>query len=158
MGPLAYAGHYERVLGHISAAHEDGAQLVFGGGRPSHLDRGYFVGPTVFDRVTPAMRLFRNEVFGPVMAVVRWSDEEEMLNQVNSLELGLTARIWTNDVSRATRLVARVQSGLIWVNGNAGKPRGIPFGGFKQSGLGKEGGCLEELLSYTREKAVMVAV
>jgi len=158
MGPLAYEGHHERVLGHISAANEDGANLVCGGGRPSHLSRGYFVGPTVFDRVTPRMRLFRDEVFGPVMAVIRWSDEDEMLEQVNGLELGLTARIWTNDVKRAARLVARVQSGLIWVNGNAGKPRGIPFGGFKHSGVGKEGGCLEELISYTREKAVMVAV
>ena len=77
-----------------------------------------------------------------------------MLEQVNSLDLGLTARIWTRDVLRANRLVANVQSGLVWVNGNKGKTRGLPFGGFKLSGLGKEG-CLEELISYTREKSVM---
>lgn len=158
MGPLAFEGHFQRVLGHISDAVEDGGKLVCGGGRPHQFERGYFVAPTVFDGVTPEMRLFGNEVFGPVVAVIRWRDEDLMLAQVNSLELGLTARIWTRDINRATRIVADVDAGLVWVNGNATKPRGIPFGGFKQSGLGKEGGCVEELLSYTREKAVMTAI
>lgn len=158
MGPLAFRGHYENVLGHISNAIEDGAELVCGGGRPGYLDRGYYVAPTVFDCVDSDMRLFREKVFGPVMAVIRWNDEEEMLEQVNSTDLGLTARIWTRDVNRANRLVAGVQSGLVWVNSAAGKPRGIPFGGYKLSGLGKEGGCVEELISYTREKGVITGV
>lgn len=156
MGPLGFRGHWERVLGHIANAVEDGATLVCGGGRPDHLTRGYYVAPTVFADVDPGMRLFRDEVFGPVMAVIRWSDEDEMLAQANALDLGLTARIWTRDAARAHRLVAGVESGLVWVNGNATKPRGFPFGGFKLSGLGKEG-SLEELVSYTREKAVMAA-
>ena len=157
MGPLGFRAHYERVLGHISDAVEDGATLVCGGGRPDHLDRGYYVAPTVFTDVDPSMRLFRNEVFGPVMAVIRWSDEDTMMEQVNGIDLGLTARIWTRDIARANRMVAKVQSGLVWVNNNNTKPRGIPFGGYKLSGIGKEGGCLEELLSYTREKGVMSA-
>ncbi|MEX1004342.1 MAG: aldehyde dehydrogenase family protein [Acidimicrobiia bacterium] len=154
MGPLGYPGHYERVLGHIDNAIEDGARLICGGSRPAHLDRGCYVAPTVLADVNPGMRIFGQEVFGPVMAVIPWSDEATMLEQVNSIDLGLTARIWTGDAKRANRLVAGVQSGLIWVNGNKGKSRGLPFGGFKLSGLGKEG-CLEELVSYTREKAVM---
>lgn len=157
MGPLAFQGHYERVLGHIADAAEDGAQLVCGGGRPSHLDRGCYVSPTVFDHVDPNMRLFRDEVFGPVVAVTRWTDERDMIEQVNSVDLGLTARIWTHDLSRANRLVANVEAGLVWVNGTGGKPRGLPFGGYKLSGLGKEG-CLEELISYTREKGVITAI
>jgi betaine-aldehyde dehydrogenase len=154
MGPLGFPGHYERVLGHIQNAVDDGARLVCGGSRPAHLERGCYVAPTVFADVDPGMRLFSEEVFGPVMAVIPWSDEDAMIEQVNSLALGLTARIWTRDAARANRLVARVQSGLVWVNGSKGKTRGLPFGGYKLSGIGKEG-CLEELMSYTREKAVM---
>jgi betaine-aldehyde dehydrogenase len=158
MGPLGFPGHYQRVLGHISDAVDDGARLVCGGSRPAHLTRGCYVAPTVFADVTPDMRLFSQEVFGPVMAVIAWNDEDTMMQQVNQLDLGLTARIWTRDIGRANRLVQAVQSGLVWVNHNKSKPRGIPFGGYKLSGLGKEGGCLEELISYTREKGVMVSL
>ncbi len=113
MGPLGFPGHYERVLSHIRNAVDDGARLVCGGSRPAHLEKGCYVAPTVFADVNPDMRLFREEVFGPVMAVIPWSDEDEMMDQVNSLDLGLTARIWTRDAARANRLVARVQSGLV---------------------------------------------
>lgn len=155
MGPLGHRAHWERVMGHIANAHDDGARLLCGGGRPDHLDKGWYVGPTVFADVDPSMRLFHDEVFGPVMAVIRWSDEDEMLEQANMLDLGLTARIWSRDAVRAQRLVSAVEAGLVWVNGNLGRPNGVPFGGYKLSGLGKEGG-LEELVSYTREKSVMV--
>lgn len=154
MGPLAFREHYERVLTHISNATEDGARLVCGGGRPDHLDRGYYVGPTVFDGVEPTMRLFRDEVFGPVMAVCRWKDEDEMVAQVNDVDFGLTARIWTQDISRANRLVSKVDAGFVWINESGRKDRGIPVGGFKMSGMGKES-CVEELISYTREKSVV---
>lgn len=157
MGPLAFRGHYERVLGHIGNAIEDGAELVHGGGRPDHLDRGYFVAPTVFDHVTEGMRLFREEVFGPVVAVTRWADEEDLVAQINSIELGLTARIWTNDAKRVRRLVNDIEAGVVWVNDTGTKPRGMPIGGYKLSGLGKES-SVEELLSYTREKAVYEAM
>jgi betaine-aldehyde dehydrogenase len=156
MGPLAFREHHERVLGHIANAKADGATLAAGGGRPAHLPTGFFVEPTVFTDVTPDMRLAQQEVFGPVLAVLTWSDEDELFEAVNGVEYGLTARIWTSDMGRAQRFVARVESGLVWVNGAGGKPAGIPFGGFKLSGLGKEGG-LEELVSYTREKGVISA-
>lgn len=153
MGPLAFKEHYDRVRTHIDQANEDGAEQLHGSfAPPSHPD-GYFVGPTVFDRVTPEMRLFHNEVFGPVMAIIRWSDEDEMIEQINAVEFGLTARIWTNDYSRANRIAAKVEAGFVWINESGRKDRGIPVGGFKLSGLGKES-CVEEIISYTREKSV----
>jgi len=153
MGPVAFEAHFDRVLTHIDQAREDGARLVFGGGRPESREEGYFIAPTVFDGVTPEMRLFHNEVFGPVMAVCRWSDEDEMIEQINATEFGLTARIWTNDLGRANRIVSKVDAGFVWINESGRKDRGIPVGGFKLSGLGKES-CLEEIISYTREKSV----
>ncbi|MFC5337400.1 aldehyde dehydrogenase family protein [Leucobacter denitrificans] len=153
MGPVAFKAHYDRVRTHIDQAHEDGARLVYDGEKPEGFSDGYFVGPTVFDGVTPDMRLFHNEVFGPVMAVVRWSDENEMIEQINAVEFGLTARIWTNDLSRANRIVSKVDAGFVWINESGRKDRGIPVGGFKLSGLGKES-CVEEIVSYTREKSV----
>lgn len=156
VGPLAYREHYERVLQHIANAKEDGARLLCGGGRPTGMDAGYYVEPTVFVDVTPDMRIAQQEVFGPVIAVMDWEDEDELFEHVNGVEYGLTAKIWTRDLGRAQRFVARVDSGLVWVNGSGGKPRGIPFGGFKLSGIGKEGG-LEEIYSFTREKGVMIA-
>lgn len=156
VGPLAYREHYERVLQHIQNAQEDGARLLCGGGRPDGVTRGFYVAPTVFVDVTPDMRIAQEEVFGPVMAVMDWDDEDELLGMVNGVPFGLTAKIWTKDLARAQRFVARVDSGLVWVNGSGGKPRGVPFGGYKLSGIGKEGG-LEEIMSFTREKGVMIA-
>jgi betaine-aldehyde dehydrogenase len=156
VGPLAYREHYERVMQHIANAKEDGATLLCGGGRPEGVPTGLYVEPTVFVDVTPDMRIAQQEVFGPVIAVMDWEDEDELFTIVNGVDFGLTAKIWTRDLARAQRFVARVDSGLVWVNGSGGKPRGIPFGGFKLSGIGKEGG-LEEIFSFTREKGVMIA-
>lgn len=154
MGPLAFKGHYDRVRTHIEQAKEDGAELLFEENLSEELSEGYFVGPTIFHGVTPEMRLFHNEVFGPVMAVVRWSNEDEMIDQINQVEFGLTARIWTNDIGRANRIVSKVDAGFVWINESGRKDRGIPVGGFKLSGLGKES-CVEEIISYTREKSVV---
>lgn len=156
VGPLAYREHYERVLQHIQNAKDDGARLLCGGGQPEGIDKGFYVAPTVFVDVTPDMRIAQEEVFGPVMAVMEWEDEDDLFAMVNGVPFGLTAKIWTRDLARAQRFVARVDSGLVWVNGSGGKPRGVPFGGFKLSGIGKEGG-LEEIMSFTREKGVMIA-
>ena len=155
LGPLAFADHYDRVLAHIEAGRVQGARLVTGGGRPAHLDRGYFVEPTVFDNVTAEMSISREEIFGPVLAVLEWQDEEEMLRLANDVDYGLTANVWTNDLARAHRTARRLQAGIVWVNGDGRKPLGTPFGGFKLSGLGVEG-SLEELLSYTRSKSVVL--
>ncbi len=156
VGPLAYREHYERVLQHIQNAKDDGARLLCGGGQPEGIDKGFYVAPTVFVDVTPDMRIAQEEVFGPVMAVMEWEDEDDLFAMVNGVPFGLTAKIWTRDLARAQRFIARVDSGLVWVNGSGGKPRGVPFGGFKLSGIGKEGG-LEEIMSFTREKGVMIA-
>ncbi len=157
MGCLVSQAQFDKVMGFIADAKREGARLVTGGGRPSdpRLSRGWFVEPTVFADVTPSMRLFREEVFGPVLAVIPWHDEAEMLRQVNALEYGLTASIWTRDLAAAQRLSTGVESGFVWINHVGAHFVGADFGGYKRSGLGREEG-LEELLSYTQVKHVHV--
>ena len=155
MGPVAFREHHERVMSYIAAGREDGAKVLAGGGRPDHLLRGFYVAPTVFADVQPGMRVAREEIFGPVMAVIDWEDEEEMIRVANGVEYGLTANVWTNDLHRAHRTARLLQAGTVWINGQGRKPLGTPFGGFKHSGIGVEG-SLEELLSYTQLKSVVV--
>jgi betaine-aldehyde dehydrogenase len=155
LGPLAFREHYERVTAYVAAGLEDGAKLLTGGSRPDGLRRGFYLEPTVFGDVRPGMRIAHEEIFGPVVAVMDWEDEDEMIAVANGVEYGLTANVWTNDLSTAHRTARRLQAGLVWVNGEGGKPLGTPFGGFKHSGLGTEG-SLEELLSYTRLKSVVI--
>ncbi|MPZ62703.1 MAG: aldehyde dehydrogenase family protein [Propionibacteriales bacterium] len=155
LGPLAFEQHYERVLGYVEAGRSEGARLLTGGRRPDHLTRGYYLAPTVFADVQPGMRIAREEIFGPVMSVFDWDDEEDMIRLANDVEYGLTANIWTNDVHRAHRTAQRLQAGTVSINGEGRKPIGTPFGGYKHSGIGLEG-SLDELLSYTRSKSVVV--
>jgi betaine-aldehyde dehydrogenase len=157
MGPLCYRAHYEKVTGLIASGVDEGAKLLYGGGRPAGLDTGFYVEPTVFAQVNMGMRIAREEIFGPVMSVFTWRDYEAMIEQVNSLDLGLTGNIWTNDISLALRTARRIQSGYISINGTGKRPIGSPFGGFKQSGIGKES-ALDELLSYGREQSVTVTL
>jgi betaine-aldehyde dehydrogenase len=155
MGAIVSQAQLERVLGHIDAAKGEGARLLHGGGRPSDpaLAKGFFVEPTVFVDVTPNMRLAREEVFGPVLAILKWSDEPRMLDDVNAVDYGLTCSIWTNDLSTAHRTAMAVQAGYVWVNEVGKHFLGAPFGGIKQSGFGREE-CLEELLRFTQEKNI----
>ncbi|MPZ73501.1 MAG: aldehyde dehydrogenase family protein [Nitriliruptorales bacterium] len=155
LGPLAFRAHYDRVTGYVAAGREDGATLLTGGRRPNGLRRGFYLEPTVFGDVRPGMRIAHEEIFGPVIAVTDWVDEDEMIEVANGVEYGLTANVWTDDLSSAHRTARRLQAGLVWVNGEGRKPLGTPFGGFKHSGLGTEG-SLEELLSYTRSKTVVI--
>lgn len=159
MGCLVSGVQFDKVMRHIANAREDGARLVCGGVRPSDpaLANGWFIEPTVFADVTPAMRLFREEVFGPILAVTPWDDEDDMLRDVNALDYGLTASIWTRDLSRAHRAAARIEAGYIWINHTSAHFLGADFGGYKQSGMGREEG-LEELLAYTQIKNVHVAL
>jgi betaine-aldehyde dehydrogenase len=101
------------------------------------------------------MKIAREEIFGPVVGVFRWSDEATMLEQVNAVEYGLTASIWTNDLGTAHRAAANVEAGFIWINDVSKHFLGTPFGGYKQSGIGREE-CLEELLSFTQEKNINI--
>ncbi len=157
MGAIISKAQLDKVLGFIADTAAEGATLLCGGKPPANraLAGGYFVEPTVFTDVTPGMRLAREEVFGPVLAVFRWSDEAEMLATVNGVEYGLTAAIWTNDVRDAHRLAAEVEAGFVWINEVSRHFLGTPFGGTKQSGLGREE-CLDELLAYTQEKHIHV--
>jgi len=155
MGPVAFRGHYERVMSYIEAGRGDGARLLAGGQRPKDLPRGFFIEPTVFADVRGDMRIANQEIFGPVVSVLDWDDEDEMVELANSVEYGLTANVWTNDLHKAHRTAQRLQAGIVWINGEGRKPLGTPFGGVKHSGLGVEG-SLDELMGYTRNKSVIV--
>lgn len=157
MGAIVSRPQYERVLDFIASAKAEGARLVTGGGRPAGpgLDEGFYVEPTVFADVTPAMRIEREEIFGPVLAVSSWNDEAAMIARVNAVEYGLTCSIWTEDLTRAHRTASRVEAGFVWINEVSKHFLGAPFGGVKQSGLGREE-CLAELLAYTQEKNIHV--
>lgn len=157
MGALASKAQYERTLHYIETAKAEGATLVCGGAPPEDraLRGGFFVEPTIFADVTPDMTIAREEIFGPVLAVMKWSDEASMIEQVNRPEYGLTCSIWTNDIHRAHRTAAAVEAGFVWVNEVSKHFLGTPFGGFKQSGLGREE-CLEELLAFTQEKNIHI--
>lgn len=159
MGCLVSKAQYDKVLSYISIAKEEGARLVTGGGRPDDpaLARGFFIEPTIFADVTPAMRIASEEIFGPVLSVIRWRDEAEMIAAVNASELGLTASIWTRDLVTAHRTAAAVQAGFVWVNTCSNHFLGAPFGGYKQSGLGREE-SIEELLDSSQIKNVHVAL
>ena len=145
---------FDRVIGFIDSAKGEGAKLLAGGGRPSDpsLAKGLFIAPTVFDEVTPAMRIGREEIFGPVMSVMPWDDYEEMLARVNGVEYGLTAAIVTNDIAKAIETADRVEAGYVWIN-SSGRYIGAPCGGWKQSGIGVEE-CFEEILSYMQIKNI----
>jgi|HubBroStandDraft_2_1064218.scaffolds.fasta_scaffold02928_4 betaine-aldehyde dehydrogenase len=155
MGALISARQLEKVEGFVASALADGARLICGGRRPAdpELARGFFYEATVFADVTPEMRLAREEVFGPIMSVFRWEDEDALFDQVNALDFGLTGSIWTRDLDIAHRAARRLESGYIWINNTSQHFIGAPFGGVKQSGIGREE-CFEELLEFTQVKNV----
>ena len=159
IGPLISREQQERVLGYIETGRREGARLVCGGGIPDDptLRRGFYVQPTVFDGVRPEMRIAQEEIFGPVMSVLTWDDEAEMLRQVNGVIYGLSAALYTRDYAAAHRLARRIEAGYIWVNLPGGHALGSPYGGIKQSGIGREE-CLDELLSYTQVKSIRMAL
>jgi acyl-CoA reductase-like NAD-dependent aldehyde dehydrogenase len=157
MGAIISRAQHERILGYIESAKAEGARLICGGGVPADpaLAGGLFIEPTVFADVTPDMRIATEEIFGPVLAVSSWRDEGQMLADVNALDYGLTCAIWTNDLEKAHRLASRVQAGFVWVNEIGKHFLGAPFGGVKQSGIGREE-CLGELLAFTQEKNIHI--
>jgi len=155
MGAIASRAQYERVLSYIAKAREEGARLVCGGGAPESaaLSKGLYIDATVFADVTPSMTIAREEIFGPVLSVFRWDDEAAMMRDVNAVDMGLTCSVWTNDFNAALRTASAAQAGYVWVNEVSRHFLGAPFGGVKQSGIGREE-CLEELLSFTQEKNI----
>ena len=155
MGSLSTRAQYEKTIGFIERAETAGARIAAGGTRAEVPDKGFFVRPTLVCDVEPDAEIAREEVFGPVLTVLKWRDEDEMLDIVNGLDLGLTASIWTRDLDTAMRLTRRIHAGYVWVNDASDHYLGAPFGGVKQSGLGREE-CLEEMLAYTEAKTVTI--
>jgi len=157
MGALAFRSHFDRVRGYIQIGLEQGATLAGGGGIPEGLEGGYFVEPTVFTNVDRSMRIANEEIFGPVVALMRWSSEDELIDIANSVEYGLTARIACGNVGPGMKLARELEAGRMWINVANGGPMGMPFGGFKHSGIGKTGD-FESLQSFTREKSISIAL
>jgi betaine-aldehyde dehydrogenase len=158
VGPLVSARQQERVRGYIESGLDEGARLVTGGDTDGDWpDGGYFVAPTLFAGVRMDMRIAREEIFGPVSSVLSWTSWDEVVAAANSVDYGLTASVWTSDLSAALRTVDALESGYVWVNDVAAHYWGTPFGGFKDSGLGREE-CLSELASFLQPKAVHVSL
>jgi len=157
MGAVVSNAQYNKVMYYIGAAIEDGASLRTGGGRPDDKDAGYWIRPTVFAEVRPEHRVAREEIFGPVLSVMRWRSEEEAIALANSVPYGLTAAIWTRDIARAHRVARQIDAGFVWINDVARHFIGVPYGGFKDSGIGTEE-SIADLRSYTQTKAINVSL
>ncbi|MEE3853036.1 aldehyde dehydrogenase [Gordonia sp. LSe1-13] len=155
VGPLAFAAHNTRVKAAIASAHEDGARLVAGGGAPEGMEDTLFVQPTIFADVTPKMRLAQQEVFGPVLAIMRFTSEEEAITIANGTNFGLVAGLWTTNLTRAHRVSRELRAGTIYINMYRAISAQAPAGGIKHSGYGRERGT-EVLHEYTTTKNTMI--
>lgn len=157
MGCMISLAQLEKTRTYVRYGHEDGATLIAGGKDPDDrkFAMGHFYPPTVFANVTSDMRIAREEIFGPVMSILKWRDEETMLDAVNDSDLGLTASIWTESLGNAHRAASRVEAGYVWVNGSSTHYLGSPFGGFKQSGVGREE-SIDELFACTQVKSINI--
>lgn len=156
MGPVISKSAQDRVLSFIESAKEEGAELTTGGKAPQgipDIEGGYFIEPTIFTKVQPHMRIAREEIFGPVLSIFKWTDEADVIQQVNNTSYGLTAAVYTQNMGIAQRTVAKIEAGFIWVNQVGRHFLGVPFGGYKESGIGREE-CLDELLAFTQTKSV----
>ena len=156
MGPVVSKQQMDTVLAYIEAGKQEGARLVAGGGRASvGGGRGYYVEPTIFDGVTNRMKIAREEIFGPVLSVIPFKSVEDGLAQGNDTTYGLAAAVWTRDVAKALRAARAIRAGTVWVNAYNLFDAALPFGGFKESGFGREMGSVG-LDHYTEVKTVWV--
>ena len=157
MGPLATTDQLEKVQSFVDSANSDGADLVYGGKRPEDaaLSQGWFYMPTIFDKVRNDMYIAQEEVFGPVLSVLKFREEEELIAMANDTPYGLAAGIWTNDIKRAHKVAREIKAGTVWINTYRAVSYASPFGGYKQSGYGRELG-LEGIREFTQIKNVWV--
>jgi betaine-aldehyde dehydrogenase len=159
MGAIISKPQWDKIMGYIDLGKREGAKLAYGGKAPQDekLAKGWFVEPTLFTGVRQSMRLANEEVFGPVLSILKWNDEDRLFEEVNAVEYGLTASIWTTSLANAHRAASRVEAGFVWVNHTSSHFIGTSFGGYKQSGIGREEG-FDELVSYTQHKNVHVVL
>ena len=157
MGPVNSRVQYDKVLAFFASAVADRVRLMTGGKRPSGpaFAKGFWIEPTVYADVEPGMRLWQEEVFGPILSVGRWQKFDEAVEKANSTEYGLTGAVWTNNLRDALTMIRRIRSGHTWVNGCSSHFLGVPFGGMKNSGVGREEG-IEEMFSYTESKTINI--
>jgi len=160
IGAVVSEPHLEKILSYIDLAQEEGGKILCGGKQVKLAGRcakGYFIAPTVIENLTCECRTNREEIFGPVVTIQPFNTEEEVLNYANSVEYGLSATVWTENLSRAHRVAEKLESGIIWINSWLLRDLRTPFGGMKQSGVGREGG-FEALRFFTEEKNVCIKI
>ncbi len=159
IGPLVSAQQMKRVTGYLEIGKQEGAELLAGGGRLTEGDyaKGFFVPPTVFADVKDSMRIAREEIFGPVLSAIPFTDFDEVVERANDTRFGLGSGVWTRDLSKAHRIASRIRAGSVWVNCYNIFDAAIPFGGFKESGYGRESG-IQQLQQYLETKAVAISL
>ena len=155
MGPLAMSRQRDRVESYITAGTAQGATLITGGGRPASRDRGYFIEPTLFANVDNRSTIAQEEIFGPVLSVIASDGEDQTVAIANDSDFGLSGSVFTNDADKAYQIARRVRTGTIGQNGASSEFFSMAFGGFKQSGIGREGG-VEGLLPFLEAKSIVL--
>ncbi len=155
MGPLITSEALERVMNYIESGKKQGATLVCGGRRPERLRKGYFIEPTVFTHVKHKMKISQEEIFGPVLSVIPWKNYDQLIAEANGVRYGLGAGLWTKDIDLALTTAQRLEAGMVWINTYGDCPAGMPFGGYKQSGQGREV-ALQTLYAYTQTKNIYI--
>ena len=156
IGPIATRPQFEKVMSYIEIAKGEGAKCVYGGRSRPDLGAGQFVEPTIFTEVRNDMRIAQEEVFGPVLSVIRFEDEAEAIRIANDIDFGLAAAVWTRDLRRAMLLTDKIKAGTVWVNNYRATSFTSPFGGYKESGIGRESGT-ETIKEYLHTKCVWVS-